>query len=452
MQNYMLPIYDITRKTSRFRVSHILEKTQWLPREEIGRLQQKNLRALLRHAYETVPYYRRVFRERKLSPSDVKCVPDLAKLPVLTKALVRENFSDLVSQTFSKNDLIPCRSGGTGDQFSFYITRKQQSWEIAAEFRAYRWAGYRFGDKCVLFWGSPIDLAKHKSMIKRFSSRLERIAVLNTYVLSEKVLGEYVSLMRRFNPEIIRGYASSVYLVARYMLENGVSDVLPKAVITSAESLLSFQRRTIEKAFGCKVFDYYGSREVGAIAAECPEHCGYHISAENVVVEFVKDSENVAARESGKLLITSIQNFGMPLIRYAIGDVGTSTDNVCACGRGLPLMSSIEGRVSQFMAVYDRQLGRVVPVSTAAPGPFSMALMQVPLESYRIVQESLDRVVIKAVKGKGYLPKHTDFIIAYFRKILGDNIAVEFEFLDYLPPLPSGKRSVFSSRIDSFEN
>jgi len=451
MQNFMLPIYDFARRTSRFRVGRILEKIQWLPREEIERLQQKNLCAVLKHAYETVPYYRRVFRERRLSLGDVKRVTDLVKLPVLTKALVRRNFSDLVSHTFLKNELIPCRSGGTGDQISFFITREQQSWEIAAEFRAYGWAGYRFGDKCVLFWGSPVDLAKYESMIKRFTSRFERIVVLNTYVLSDEVLEKYTCLMKRFDPIVVRGYASSVYLVANYMLENGIEGVRPKAVITSAESLLDFQRKTIEEAFGCKVFDYYGSREIGAIAAECEEHCGYHISAENVMLEFVKDGEHVAAGEDGEILVTSLRNFGMPFIRYAIGDVGKSSYDVCSCGRGLPLMSSIEGRVSQFMAVYDKRLGRIIPVSTVAPGPFSMALMQVPLESYRIVQESLDRVVIKAVKGKGYLQRHTDFIVAYVRKVFGDNIAVEVEFVDYLPPLPSGKRLVFISKINQFE-
>jgi phenylacetate-CoA ligase len=214
---------------------------------------------------------------------------------------------------------------------------------------------------------------------------------------------------------------------------------------------LDIYRRTIEKAFGCEVFDYYGSREIGAIAAECEEHYGYHVSAENVVLEFVRDGEHVSAGENGVILVTSLRNFGMPFIRYAIGDVGRPSDDVCGCGRGLPLMASVEGRISQFMAVFDKQLKRIVPVSTAAPGPFSMVLMHVPIDSYRIIQESLDRVVIKAVKGKGYLQKHTDFIVAHVRKFLGDNITVEVEFVDYLPPLPSGKRSVFISKTNPFK-
>jgi len=450
-QNIVFPIYDIARGTSRFKFGHFLEKTQWRSRREIDRLQNENLRALLKHAYDTVPYYRRVFRERGLSPSDIKSVDDLVKLPILTKADVRNNFGDLVSRGFPKNKLISYQSGGTGDQIRFYITKEQFSWETAAELRAYRWAGYRLGDRCLMFWGSPIDLARHAGIIKQFTSKLERMLVLNTYVVSDEVLGKYVCLMRRFNPEIIRGYASSVYMMAKYMLERNIDYVRPRAVITSAETLLDYMRKTIEDAFGCPVFDIYGSREIGAIAAECEMHTGYHISAENVVLEFVRDGEHVAAGEDGVILVTSLRNFGMPFIRYVIGDVGKPSDDVCSCGRGLPLLASVEGRVSQFMAVYDKKLKRVIPVSTAGPGLFGGILMYVPIENYRIIQESLDRVVIKAVKEKGYSQRHTDLIVAHVRKFLGDNITVEVEFVDYLPPLPSGKRSVFISKINLFE-
>jgi phenylacetate-CoA ligase len=450
-QNIVLPIYDIARDTSRFKFGHFLEKTQWLSRKEIDCLQNENLRALLKHAYDTVPYYRRVFRERGLTSNDIKSADDLVKLPILTKADVRNNFGDLVSRGFPKNKLISYQSGGTGDQIRFYVTKEQLSWEVAAEFRAYRWAGYHFGDRCLMFWGSPVDLARHAGIIKQFTSKLERVLVLNTYVVSDEVLGKYVCLMERFNPEIIRGYASSVYMMAKYTLEKNVDYVHPRAVITSAEMLLGYMRKTIEEAFGCPVFDYYGSREIGAIAAECEVHSGYHVSAENVVLEFVRDGEHVPAGEDGVILVTSLRNFGMPFIRYAIGDVGRPSDDVCGCGRGLPLMSSIEGRVSQFMAVYDKRLKRVIPVSTAGPGLFGGILMYVPIENYRIIQESLDRVVIRAVKEKGYLPRHTDLIVEHVRKFLGDNITVEVEFVNHLPPLPSGKRSAFISKINPFE-
>lgn len=450
-RNFLLPIYDLVRGTSRFKFMHVLERTQWLSPRDIQKLQLKNLRALLRHAFATVPYYRRMFRERRLTPDDIKSVNDLGKLPVLTKADVRRNFNDLISRSYPRSALIPYVSGGTGDQIKFFVTKEQRGWELAAEFRAYGWAGYRFGDKCVVFWGSPIDLAKHQSLIRRFTSLLERAIVLDSYVLSDDILKKYVLFMRRLKPEIVRGYASSVYMVAKYILEKGFDNLRPKAVITSAESLLNVYRCTIEKAFGCEVFDYYGSREIGAIAAECEEHSGYHISAENAVLEFVKEGEHVSAGESGEILVTNLRNLGMPFIRYAIGDVGKPSDEVCACGRGLPLMKSIEGRVSQFMAVYDEKLRRVIHVSTAAPGLFSGVLMHLPIEEFRVIQESLNKIVIKAVKARGYSEEHTEILINHIRKYLGNNIVVEIEFVSYLPPLPSGKRTVFISKINSLQ-
>jgi phenylacetate-CoA ligase len=170
-----------------------------------------------------------------------------------------------------------------------------------------------------------------------------------------------------------------------------------------------------------------------------------------VVLEFVREGEHVSAEESGEILITNLRNFGMPFIRYAIGDVGKPSDEVCPCGRGLPIMKSIEGRVSQFMAVYDEKLGRVIPVSTAAPGLFGGVLMHLPIEQFRIIQESLNKVVIKAVKRKRYSEEHTKFLINHIRKYLGDNIIIEIKFVDYLPPLPSGKRSIFTSKINPFK-
>jgi phenylacetate-CoA ligase len=449
MRGAVLPVYDIVRGTGRFKCGRVLEKTQWLPRGEVERVQFKNLRALLIHAYETVPYYRRVFRERGLLPSDIRSLNDLVKLPVLTKKDVRENFNEMISRGFPKSRLIPYTSGGSGDQVKFYITKDQVSWEVAAEFRGYGWAGYRYGDRCFLFWGSPIDLSKSQGIVKRFTRALERITIADTYVMSDKVSESSAHLLLKHKPEIVRGYASSVYMMAKYLLEKGINCVRPRAVITAAETLFDFRRKTIEEAFGCPVFDYYGSREIGAIAAECEEHFGYHISAENVVTEFVEDDEHVAAGERGVVLLTGLRNLGMPLIRYRIGDVGRPSEDVCNCGRGLPLMSSIEGRLSDFLAVYDKNLGRVVPVGPLYP-VIASVLIHMPFESCRVTQESLDKIVVRAVKGKGYSDEYEDRLVDLIRSFIGDSVAIEVKLVDSIPPLASGKRSLFTSKIDAF--
>jgi phenylacetate-CoA ligase len=449
--NLYWPIHDALAKRSVFGFSRILKKTQWLPRREVELLQKKNLRFMLRHAYETVPYYRRVFRERDLTPSDIKDYDDLVKLPTLTKADIRNNFEDLISRGFPRSNLVMKKSGGSGDQIAFFTTREDLSWVIAAEYRAYRWAGYRLGDPCYLFWGSPIDITKSSKIREQLTSTAKRVSVFSSYVVSDEVLKNWAHLLKKYNPEIIRGYASSIYVIAKYLLEKGFDFARPRAVITSAETLLDFMRKTIEEAFDCPVFDFYGSREIGSIAAECEEHSGYHISAENVMLEFVRGGEQVAVGEKGEILVTNLRNFGMPFIRYKIEDVGTPSDEACGCGRGLPLLSRLEGRVSQFMAIRDKDSGRILPVSAADPGFMTIALMHVPIESFRIIQESIDKIVIKAVKGKGYSNKHTDFLIREIRKHLRDDIVIEIEFVDYIPPLPSGKRATFISKIDPFK-
>jgi phenylacetate-CoA ligase len=445
----VLPVYDIVRRTQRKKYARILNKTQWLSRKEIVEIQEKNLRALIKHAYETVPYYNRTFKESKISPDDIKKVEDLTKIPILTKRDIVKNRNEFFSTAVEKQELIPSVSGGTGDQINFYVTRDQMSWELAAEFRGYGWASYRLGDKCVNFWGSPIDTSKHRALIRKATSWIERVNVVNTYVISDETLKGYSELLRNYHPDVVKGYASSVYIVAKYLKKQGIDDIKPKTILTSAEMLFPHYRSLIEEVFGCKVFDYYGSREIGALASECKEHDGFHINAENVVMEFIRENEHVVD-ESGMIYVTNLRNYGMPFIRYEIGDVGKPTEESCNCGRGLPLMESLEGRASQFMAVYDKDLGKIIPVSTAAPGIISNTLMHVPVESYRIFQESLEKIVIQLVPGEGYSQKDTDYVIKHMRDYLGDRITFEVNLVDYIPPLPSGKRSVFISKINAF--
>lgn len=446
----ILPIYDVTRGTKRIKYGKILEKTQWLPQEQILKLQKENLIALIKHAYETVPYYHRIFKERNLTPDDIKEPRDLTKIPVLSKRDIVKNKNELISTAIPKEKLIPYMSGGTGDQITFFVTKDQLSWELAAEQRGYSWADYRMGDKCLLFWGSPIDIKKSQALLMKVTSWLERVKITNTYFLSEEAMKDYLALLESYNPEVIKGYASSVYMVAKYLKEHNITTIKPRTILTSAEMLFPHYRKTIEEAFNCKVFDYYGSREIGALATECEAHHGFHINAENVVMEFIRDNESVVD-ENGLIYVTNLRNYGMPFIRYEIGDVGTPSQDKCNCGRGLPIMASLEGRSSQFMAVYDKERRKVIPVSTAAPGIIGNLLMYVPVDNYRIVQESLDKIVIQVVTDKTYSQKDTDFLVNHLRDVLGNRIGVEVEKVDYIPPLPSGKRSVFISKINAFQ-
>ncbi|MCJ7633114.1 hypothetical protein MUP77_12075, partial [Candidatus Bathyarchaeota archaeon] len=173
VQNFVLPTYDFVTGTSRFKSIRSLQKTQWFSRKEIRRFQTKNLRALLNHSYGTVPYYRRMFKEARLLPSDIRDETELQKLPILTKAIIRENFNGLISRDFPRAKLIPYETGGTGSPMKFYNTKEKVSWELASEFRMFSWAGYRLGDRCFMIWGSPADLSRSRGFVARFTRSLE---------------------------------------------------------------------------------------------------------------------------------------------------------------------------------------------------------------------------------------------------------------------------------------
>ncbi len=450
-QNLLVPFYDLVTGTNRYKCEKVLAKTQYLPKREIQTAQTENLHSLIKHAYETVPYYNHVFKQRGLKPENIRTAEDLTKLPILDKNVIRENFENLISKAIPRSQLIPYRTGGTGSPLRFYITKDQKSWEVAAEYRAYSWADYKLGDRCLMFWGSPIDRQKQNKIFRKVTHFLERTVLIDPWILSDATLEGFAHILNELKPKIVRGYAGPIYTVARYMLENSNVSAQPKAVITSAETLFPHMRKTIEKAFGCKVFDYYGSREVGAIASECEEHCGYHLSAENTVLEFVRKNEHVDTGESGKILITSLRNYGMPFIRYENGDVGKPSNDDCTCGRRLPIMKSIEGRASQFLGAYDRKTNKVVPVDASVLMDFLMIHFKYPLASFRIVQNDLEHVTVNLVKGKQSLEEDTNFLVRQLRNYLGNDVEIDIQFVDNLPPLPSGKRSPLISKINVFE-
>ncbi len=445
--SFILPFYDLARGTSRCRYSKVLDKTQFMTLHEINSLQDFNLRRLIKHAYETVPYYRRAFRDRQLTPQDIKTSQDLVKLPILRKSDIRSHFAELISKDSSDDRLIPYSTGGTGSPLQFYITKESMSWEIAAEYRAYGWGGYKPGDSCFLLWGSRRDLKTN--IARRMSAYIERRISCDPFVLSEAVLENVSKILKKFSPRVIRGYATPVYVLSKYLLKNRVR-VKPKVVITSAELLTGDMRKVISQAFQCPVFDFYGSREIGAIASECQVHSGYHISSENVVVEFLKDNEIVRSEE-GQILLTSLRNYGMPLIRYQNGDVGEPSIDECTCGRELPLMKSIKGRVSQYLATRDLNTGKIVPVEASVIMDHFMTLLKTPPEMYRIVQERIDHLLLYVVRGSRYSEGTTAIIINELRNIFGPQTDIDVKFVDVLAPLQSGKRTPVISSLNTFE-
>ena len=402
-------------------------KTQWLSSVLLRELSLKKLRALMRFCYDNVPYYHRILKERNLKPSDIKSVKDLQKLPRLTKKIVKENFDKMISSNFPKKDLVPWSTGGsTGVPLKFMQDRESLMWINTAMLRSFYWAGYRRFDKLVNVWGFPEKLSPLKPW--------QRHLTISTFGADDQEIRYYLELIRKFKPKGIRGYASSLYVLAQQ-----ASGIKLDFAISSSEVLFDRYRKLIEEKFECDVYDNYSSREF-MVASECKEHPGYHVAAENVMVEFVRDNEHVAPGERGEILITDLTKYGMPLIRYETGDLGRPSDETCPCGRGLPLIKCIEGRVTDIISTPKGKF-----ISSPA---VTLLFKNLEVNQFQIVQKTKEKLVIKIVKGPKYSQIDTQYVLDQFRKYIGEDMEVEVEFVKEIPLRKSGKHRVVVSLMN----
>jgi len=418
-----------------------LEQTQWWSPEQFRELQNTKLRALVKYAYENVPYYQRLFTERGLTDNDIQTVDDLQKLPVLTKDIIRRNFSDLKATDRQKRrPFLNATSGSTGEPLKYYIDMEVTSINWAGTFRGWEWAGYKPGDKRATLAGSSLVPDSSPSLVKRLRWLGERDRPFSAVHMDDKRMALYAEKIAAYKPRFLRGYPSAIYTFASYFQKTNDTTIRPAAIFTTAEMLLPQYREVIEKQFGCRVFDQYSCYDGGAQAMECSEHSGFHISAEKVIMEFVDEDKKPAPSGcSGEILATDLHNYTMPLIRYAVGDKGTLSARQCPCGRGLPLMESLEGRTTDLI-VFSNGVTLLGPALT-------LVFKDCHIKQYQVIQEAKDKLVIKVIKAEYYSDKDTEYFLGVIRAHAGEGIDIEVQFVDEIPLTKAGKWKFIISHV-----
>lgn len=432
-RHILYPIGEAFLGTKMLKYLKKLEETQWWPPEKLRELQNDKLRALVKHAYENVPYYRRVFQEKRLTDKDVQSVEDLHKLPVLTKDIIRQNFSDLLSRDFNKRrPFLNATSGSTGEPLKYYIDAEVASINWAGTFRGWEWAGYKLGDKRATLAGASLVPDKSPSIVKRLRWLGERDLPFSAVHLDEARMALYAREIASYKPRFLRGYPSAIYTFAGYLQEMNMNSIRPDAVFTTAEMLLPQQRELIEAQFRCKVFDQYGCYDGGAQAMECPEHRGFHISADRAIMEFIDEAgEPVKPEGPGEILTTDLYNYIMPFIRYVVVDRGIPSEKQCPCGRGLPLMESLEGRTTDVISFSNG-------ITLSGPA-LTLVFKDCHIKQYQVIQEAGDKLVIKVVRAEDYSESDTDHFMKILRAHVGENVDIEIQFVDEIPANKAGK-------------
>lgn len=429
----LMPLHHWKLSPTALRYYHQLRRTQWLAADRLRALQDARVRALIRHAYRHVPYYREVLDRAGLLPDAFQSVQDLQRLPVLTKAMLRQNlYFDLIAETHDKRQMLPAAtSGAHGQPLTTYADRMQLEMRWASAQRAREWTGYRFGDRQVRLWQLPAARPRRQVLREKLEALLARRTVLPAAALPPDGIRALAAAARQARPAVVEGDAAALYLAATAD-DRGAPATPPRAVLPSEQTLSPALRQGIEAGFGARVYDRYGSREFGLIAQECEAGGGYHVNAESYVVEIVRDGRPAAPGEVGEVLVTDLNNLSVPLIRYALGDHAIAAAEPCPCGRALPLLRRIDGRPASVIVGAN---GAIVP------GSFFADLFKECghlMREFRVAQDAPGRLELRLVPAARFTEAALERLLAEIRQHLGAELAIRVERVDALAPGEGG--------------
>jgi phenylacetate-CoA ligase len=419
-----------------------LKGLEFSSKDEIDRLQLRRLRSLLQHAYLTVPYYKRAFDAAGFKPNQIESIADLSKIPLLSKQDVRENvhfamFSDL----HNKKEMHKINtSGSTGEPFVCYADKFQLEMRFATTLRALEMSGWKFGDKQLRLWHQTLGMSRTQAFKERLDAWFMRRHFIPAFEMSEVSLKSLIKTIEKKKPVLIDGYAESLNFIA--IASTTKSKHNPLAVMSSAQQLTDSTRAQIEKQFGAKVLDKYGSREFSGIAYQCLESPHHHVQDESYILEILVDGRTAKAGEVGEVVITDLNNFSMPLIRYRIGDMAIAVDQVpCECGRPHSQIGAISGRTQALISCTN---------GVWLPGTFFAHFFKdfdFAIQHYQITQETSEKFTLKIVPKSQFTDEVKNRIVEDLKTYTGQGQIIEVSLVEEIPLLKTGKRTPVVSNV-----
>ena len=433
------PFYESgLKRRSTLRYLAEYEQNQWLPAERIQAMRWEKLQTLIAHCWQRVPFYRDHWGRAGMSdPSEIRSLEDYARLPVLTKRNLREESERLKADSYRDDLLYKTTGGSTGEPVTIGYTRESYERRTAVMLRGYRWAGAPLGRHVLFLWGHDPD---GQSLKERLHHAAFNRRILNAYMMGERNMAAYADAIDADRPRTLVGYVAPLVRLAKWLDAQGRRVHAPEALICAAEPLYPHHRVLLERVFGCRVHNTYGCREVMLIASECGVCEGLHVNADHLHVELgdpvFADGHHDVPRET---LITDLHNYGMPLMRYANGDIATERHGGGACGRGLPLLASVDGRQMDALRTPEgRFVGEFLEYLVfATPG----------IVRFQAAQHSIDTIDVTVVRGEGFRETSLDTLRERFRQTCGDTTRLTFHFADDIPLTPTGKLRVAISTL-----
>lgn len=405
--------------------------------DDLIKFKELHLKRLLLHASKQVPYYHQLFKNAGVVNAETVDLSNFVKIPILTKEIIRSE--KLISDDYLSRKWYYNYSGGsTGEPTKFVQDSTYEKWFNATN--DYYYTHMLNIDeknvKKILLWGSPRDLFKDNMGIKaKIGTWLTNTVFLNSFKLTEADIETYVKTINLYKPDLIRGYAGSLFELCRYAEEKNVKIYTPKIIVSSAETLTNEMREKIESVFGTKLYDFYGSRETASIAGECRRGLMHIFEFNNYIEILDENNQPVKEGQEGRIIVTNLHNYSMPFIRYEIGDMAMLGNNDCECGNVLPTLKRVYGRIEEQFVKKD---GSIVI------GYYFVHLMGVVLnkgfiQKFQVVQEDYDKIRILVILNKILPDIEKKDIEDKIRLQMGRDCKIIWDFVDDIPKTNSGK-------------
>jgi phenylacetate-CoA ligase len=428
----ILRLSDLITDNSIYKWLGFLEKSQFWSREQIDNYQNIRLRELIHHSYKNVPFYRELFMDLRIKPSDIQTKEDLIKLPIITKDDFRKSKGKHYATNIKKSSIIfASSSGSTGEPFQFYKTKHSESVLTAATIRGWNWMGYQLGDSYV-----KVSMNPRASLLKKIQDYLNNSLYLSSTQLTPVEFSKIAESILQYNPKYIRCYPIPLYFLSQQLEQNfgkyHGSSLL--AINTTGSTLNEKVRNKIEEIFGVKVFDSY-SCEGGGIFFECPCHDYYHPSEEYAIQEYLEDGFTFSDPEKPlRHITTDLHNFASPFIRYDTQDYIVMGDKeLCTCGRHFQNIKKIRGRDSDILVTPS---GKYLIVEN-----FVAYFEWIPeVDQIQVIQYKTDEIVIKLIVNNSFTPDVKLKICNYWKNYIGSDINVIVEVVKEIKLTPTGKR------------
>lgn len=430
-----------------------LDCSQWLPRCELELQQLRRLRALLAHAQREVPFYRELFASMGIVSDEIQTFEDFGRLPILPRTTFQERAAEFVAQSLPdgmKFTEARATSGTTGMPVEIHQTNLVAVWWLAFYLRDLEWCGFNTQGKVASLRALALENGHLQQRLLEGLQAPYWHPVFRDFLETGPSFGmdvrqdpkRQLEWLLRIQPDYLLSYPSSLVYLASLLEEQRATLPGLKAIQTIAETLTPDVQSRIEAAFGVPVKNTYSCVEAGYLASPCPEGHGAHVHAENAILEILNEhNEPCRPGETGRVVLTLLHNFATPLIRYEIRDEATAGPEQCPCGRGLPLLASVEGKRNPLFWLPNGRRKCASQLNQAA-------MLLGGVRQRQFIQQSLDRILVRVVPAQDWTADHPTRIRQFVHEFFESPVDVDVQLFDQLDRPAGGKLLAFINELE----